>query len=161
MNATLQVVEGRSVLQFERRLAHAVDQVWPAITDPGRLRQWFPADVDLDLRPGARIRFVFRQGEGPTLDGEVTEVQPPHLLEYTWDDSVLRWELRAEGGGPAQGCRLIFTFTFGDHDRAAIQAAGWHVCLDLLEALLDGRQPEWSPHARRDELHEGYVERLG
>ena len=66
MNGTLHAGEGRFVLRFERRLAHPLEKVWAALTDPAELGHWFPQDVEADLRPGGTIRFTFR-GAGCTL----------------------------------------------------------------------------------------------
>ena len=155
MNGSLHTVEGRPVLRFERRLAHPPDKVWRAITEPGHLSQWFPADIEGDRAPGAKLRFVFRDGEGPTMDGRITVFDPPRVLAYTWGDAQLHWELRPDG----DGCLLIFTHTFDDRPSAASFAAGWHGCLDALELLLDGKPVEVAN--RWAELHEDYVERFG
>ncbi len=152
MNGTLHTVDGRPVLRFERRLAHPAEKVWTALTEPAQLATWFPAQVEIDLTLGGKMRFVFANGEGPTLDGTVTELDPPHVLAYTWGDSLLRWELRPDG----QGCRLVFTHTFDARDEAAKFAAGWHLCLDALGSLLDG-EPVAGSRDRWAELNEGYV----
>ena len=153
---TLRTEHGQSVLRFQRRLAHPADKVWSAITQPAHLAHWFPSEVEVDLRIGGKLRFVFAQGEGPTMDGEILELEPPRVLAYSWGDSVLRFELLPE----PDGCTLVFTHTFADRPAAASFAAGWTICLDQLEALLDGSpgqavSPPWQ------ELHEGYVERFG
>ena len=150
-DATLHTAGGRSVLRFERALRHSPEKVWPALTDPAELAHWFPARVEVDLRPGGRMRFVFPAGEGPTLEGEVTALDEPRLLEYTWGESVLRFELRPDGAG----CVLVFTHAFDTPAEAAKFAAGWHLCLDGLQARLDGApapSPDgWGGH------HERYV----
>jgi uncharacterized protein YndB with AHSA1/START domain len=156
MNGTLHHIDGRWVLRFERRLAHSRDKVWRAITDPAQLTRWFPADLDYDLAPGAKIRFDFRDGEGPTLDGEVTELDPPRLLAYTWDRDLLRFELRPDG----EGCLLVFTHAFDDRGEAAKVGAGWHAHFDLLQARLDGQDVGWSAQDRWAEVHPGYLERM-
>jgi uncharacterized protein YndB with AHSA1/START domain len=155
-DTTLHTADGRAVLRFQRRLAHPVDKVWSAITQPAHLANWFPSEVEMDFRVGGKLRFVFAHGEGPTLDGEILELDPPRVFAYSWDDSALRFELLPEAGG----CTLVFTHTFADRPAAASFAAGWTTCLDQLEALLDGRpgeaaSPPWQ------ELHEDYVERFG
>jgi uncharacterized protein YndB with AHSA1/START domain len=33
------------------------EEVWPALTEPERMGQWFGADVQLDLRPGGEVVF--------------------------------------------------------------------------------------------------------
>jgi uncharacterized protein YndB with AHSA1/START domain len=155
MNGALLTVDDRCVLRFERLLSHPVEKVWRALTDPSELTSWFPSDVEMELAPGARIRFVFRDGEGPPLDGEITELDPPRVFAYTWGDALLRWELAPEGGAT----RLVFTHTFEDRAGAASFAAGWHGCLDALELMLDGR-PVDLPQRWADR-HESYVEAFG
>jgi uncharacterized protein YndB with AHSA1/START domain len=154
MNDTLRTVDGRSVLRIERRLAHPPETVWRAITEPAHLAAWFPSNVEMDLRPGGRVRFVFPDGAGPETEGAVMEVDPPHVLAYTWDDNLLRYELFREG----DGCRLVFSHTFDDREGAASFASGWTVCLSALGMVLDGR-PVQVDHP--PSMHEDYVHRFG
>jgi uncharacterized protein YndB with AHSA1/START domain len=176
--------DGKYVLRFERRLAHPPDRVWGALTEPDRLRHWFPTDIEGERKAGARIRFVFREGEGPTeemsevledtapktLDGEITDLDEPRLLAYTWGDEALRWELRPDG----DGCLLAFTHTFdarggnfrhpeGPRKKGARDASGWELCLNGLEAVLDGRRIELDqePDERWQGLYERYVREFG
>ena len=41
MNGTLSTVDGRPALSFERRLAHPVERVWRAVSEPDELARWF------------------------------------------------------------------------------------------------------------------------
>ena len=157
MNATLETANDRPVLRFERRLAHAPEKVWKAITDPAELTHWFPQDVEGTFAPGARLRFVFR-GAPPVLDGkviedfkgEVLEIDPPRLIAYTWGEDILRWTLTPDG----DGCLLVFTDSLADRGKAARDGTGWHVCLDGLQARLDDRA---APDGDRwTELYERY-----
>jgi uncharacterized protein YndB with AHSA1/START domain len=136
--------DGRYELRFERRLAHSVAKVWRAISEPEQLRAWFPAAVDMALTPGARLRFELPRDAQARHDipdaemtsyGEVTAVDPPRLLEYTWSGEILRWELEPTD----DGCRLRFTNVFDDREIAAGDGAGWHVALESLGTVLDGR----------------------
>jgi uncharacterized protein YndB with AHSA1/START domain len=140
MNATYVELDGRPALRFERRLAHPMEDVWSALTDPAQLARWFPNEVEVDLRPGGAMRFVFPGGEAPPMDGEVKQLDPPHLFEFSWGEDVLRFELSPEGDGAA--CVLRFTDYLGQRDKAARDAAGWDVCFDGMERLLDGSPPE-------------------
>jgi uncharacterized protein YndB with AHSA1/START domain len=135
MNETLTTENGRSVLRMERRLSHPMEKVWRALTEPGELRQWFPSRVELDLAPGGKVRFIELSDEYPSMDGEITDLDPPRLIAYTWDTDHLRWELSPDGGG----CLLTLTHTFDDRYGAASFASGWHGCLDLLTLLVDGQ----------------------
>jgi uncharacterized protein YndB with AHSA1/START domain len=152
---TLHSVDGRSVLRIERRLAHPPEKVWRALTEPAQLSRWFPADMEMSLAVGSEIRFVYQGDEGPTTHGVINELDPPRVFAFTWGDDLLRWELHEDG----RGCLLIFTHTFDDRAGAASFASGWQVCLDALDAVVDGRPVEAArPSA---EAHEGFVDRFG
>jgi uncharacterized protein YndB with AHSA1/START domain len=149
-DATLQDAEGRSVLRFERALAHPPERVWQALTDPAEQGSWHPTPCELEPHEGGRVAY---DGEMP--DGEVVEYEPPRLLAHTWGGDVLRWELIARG----DATMLVLTHTFDDHFKAARDAAGWHVCLDALDALLD--QDRERPRSEWQELNSAYQERFG
>jgi uncharacterized protein YndB with AHSA1/START domain len=153
----LQDLDGRWQLEFTRRLPHPPDKVWRALTGNEHLRAWFPAEIHGEWVVGATLRFVFPNGEGPTIEGKVITYDPPSALGYTWGDDGLRFELQPDGDGTA----LRFLNTFGELGKAARDAAGWHVCLDLLEYDLAGEQPPWNPSERWKEVHRSYVESLG
>ncbi|MEU1724935.1 SRPBCC domain-containing protein [Nonomuraea sp. NPDC005692] len=69
------------------------------------------------------------------MAAEVVRVRPPELLEHTFGTDLLRWELAATGGGT----RLTLRHTVLDRDLLPQAAAGWHICLDVAERLLEGR----------------------
>ena len=138
-------------LVFTRHLLHPPSKVWRAITEADHVSQWFPADILGDRRAGAALRFVFREDEGPELPGEMRIFEPEALLEFTWSDEVMRFELSDDGHG---GTVLRFVNTFADLGKAARDAAGWHSCLDVLEAMLDGTKP---PEERWNDVHPHYV----
>jgi uncharacterized protein YndB with AHSA1/START domain len=142
----------RPTLRFERRIEHPIDAVWRTISEPSELAHWFPTAVRGDLtRAGARLEYVFPGEDEPHL-GEVRAVDPPRLLEFTWFDDVLRFELEPAGDGATT---LRFTHAIEEVDAAARTMAGWTVCLDRLEDAAAGRPgeapgpeptPEWRAH---------------
>jgi uncharacterized protein YndB with AHSA1/START domain len=125
------------VLRFTRHLDHPPEKVWRALTQPEHLRHWFPTDIHGDRRTGAPLRFEFRNGEGPELDGRMLAYEPHTLLELQWgDDEVLRFELTPTDDGT--GTELRFANTFKELGKAARDAAGWHHSLDNLAHDLAG-----------------------
>ncbi|HET8642784.1 MAG TPA: SRPBCC family protein [Pseudonocardiaceae bacterium] len=158
--ATLDVIDGRPTLRFERLLDHPPEKVWRAVTEPDELAQWFPARVETELRVGASMVFVFEDAPlDQTPGGEIIELDPPKVFAYRWGEDVLRWEILPEDGG----CRLLFTHALsqahGGAAAAARNAAGWDECLAALTARLDQRLPSRQvpmPHRIED-----YVERFG
>jgi hypothetical protein len=64
----------------------------------------------------------------------VKRAEAPRLLEYTWGDNDLRWELEPLG----DGTRLTLWHNIDRHF-IAWGAAGWHVCFDVLDRFLAGQ----------------------
>ena len=158
LDGRLEQTDGRWQLRFVRRLRHAPERVWRALTEPEHLAAWFPAEMQGERAAGAQLRFVHRDGRGPTVDGEMITYDPPSVLEFRWGaDETLRFEVRPDGDGSL----LTFVNTFDELGKAARDAAGWHACLDVLAYHLDGEPAPWTPGERWEEVHEAYVERLG
>ena len=125
---------GRACLRFERALAHPREKVWRALTALSELTAWHPTPFELEPRVGGRVTFRAELG-GPEMPaGEVREYEPPSALAYTWGEDVLHWELAEL----PDGCLLVLTHTFDDRFKAARDAAGWDLCLEALNAALDG-----------------------
>jgi uncharacterized protein YndB with AHSA1/START domain len=108
--------------------------VWQALTDPAHLVEWAPFDADRSLATVGPVKFSTAGTPTPQVfDTVVKRAEEPKLLEYTWGDSDLRWELEPLGNGT----RLTLWHNI---DRRFITwgAAGWHICFDVLERLLAG-----------------------
>jgi uncharacterized protein YndB with AHSA1/START domain len=134
-NADAHKEGNRWTLVMVRELKHSPVKVWDALTDPAQLREWAPFDADRNLgAPGsAKLTMV----GGPTADAmdcTVKRADPPALLEYTWGDDLLRWELQQT----AMGTRLTLHHTVDDRTWLPKVAAGWHICLDVAERALAG-----------------------
>ncbi|MDA0564541.1 SRPBCC family protein [Streptomonospora sp. S1-112] len=145
-------------VRIVRRLAHPPEKVWRAITEPEHLAAWFPSRIDGERAAGAELRFVFEGEDGAedeVMAGRMTAWEPPRLLELDWSGDLLRFELRPVG----EGTELVFTQTFGELGRAARDTTGWHVCLDVLAAHLDGAGHEVAGEWRRLNAH--YVKEFG
>jgi uncharacterized protein YndB with AHSA1/START domain len=157
MDGQLEQVAGRWQIKFVRELPHPPEKVWRALTEPKHLAAWFPNDIEGERVAGAPLRFVFRHGEAPDFEGKMITFDPPSLLEFTWGEDVLRFELRAEGRSTV----LTFTDTIEELGKAARDTAGWHECLDLLEYDLNGEPAPFSWGGRWADVHPGYVEEFG
>jgi uncharacterized protein YndB with AHSA1/START domain len=151
MDGTLKTVDGRPALRFERRLAHPVDRVWRAITEPDELEAWFVARPEWRPEPGETFNAMDQ-------DGEVTDVEPPHLLAWKWGGELFRFELSADG----DGCLLVFTHVFDERMFGAQHATGWEVHFTRLDALLAGStRTEEEAMEAWGEIHERYAEKFG
>ncbi|HEX6115551.1 MAG TPA: SRPBCC family protein [Solirubrobacterales bacterium] len=150
LTGTLISVDDRPALRFERRLPHSVERVWRAVSEPAELSRWFVAPVDWTPEPGE----VF---ESYGQAGEITEVEPPRLLAWTWGGERFAFELEPDG----EGCLLVFMHVFDEREQGANYASGWEIHLSRLDALLAGGSltvdQARGPLA---ELHDSYAERF-
>jgi uncharacterized protein YndB with AHSA1/START domain len=78
---TLRTADGKGVVRMEDRFDTDIDDLWSALTDPGRLARWL-GDFEGDLRLGGEFRARFFDGWEGT--GQVDMCEPPrHLLVMT------------------------------------------------------------------------------
>jgi uncharacterized protein YndB with AHSA1/START domain len=118
-------------LVFTRDLRHPREKVWAALTDPDHLDAWSPFRPDHDLgRTGPATLTM----SGVDTKANVVRAEPPHTLEYQWDDDFLRWQLDEIEGGT----RLTLRHTTKPEGMLPKVAAGWHICLDVADRLLAG-----------------------
>ncbi|MEH7225339.1 SRPBCC family protein [Bacillus sp. JJ1566] len=154
MLATLTKNEQNYIATFERHYPHSIDEVWAMLTDNDKLPTWFPELKVDDLRKGGRI--LFDMGNGTFEEMSITDFSNRSVLEFTWADDSVRFELTSE----QEGCKLLLIETITKlTDHTPRDLAGWHVCLDVIGILLDGKQVEnrkqmWEP------LYEQYVQAI-
>ena len=119
-----------------RELAHPPAKVWTALTDPDHLREWAPFDSDRNLgTTGATVALTTVGAPKPHVtETKVKRADAPKLLEFSWGGQDIRWELEPLPNG---GTRLTLWHNI-DRNWIAMGAAGWHVCLDVLDRTLGG-----------------------
>jgi uncharacterized protein YndB with AHSA1/START domain len=126
-------------LVLVRELRHSPEKVWQALTDPAQLREWAPFDADASLGvTGTTVKTVKLTTVGAPApmvsQTTVTRADAPKRLDYNWGGFDMRWELEAIGSGT----RLTL-WTNIDRRFISMGAAGWHLCLDVLDRLLSGQ----------------------
>ena len=78
---SLRSADGKGVVRIEDRYDTDIDDLWSALTDPGRLARWY-GQLEGDLRPGGEFRIYL---ESADLDatGRVEACEPPRRLLVT------------------------------------------------------------------------------
>lgn len=121
-------------LVLVREFRHSPAQVWEALTDPASLREWAPFDVDRNMGEVGPVKLTTVGAPTPqTSETHVTRAEPPRLLEYRWGDGDMRWQLEPNNNGT----RLTLWHNI-DRRFISMGAAGWHICIDVLDRLLVG-----------------------
>lgn len=117
-----------------RELRHAPAMVWEALTDPEQLSEWAPFDPDRNLAAVGPVKLSTVGTPRPQVsESSVKRAEAPRLLEYSWGDQDLRWELEPLGAGT----RLTLWHSI-NRRYIAWGAAGWQICFDVLDRFLAG-----------------------
>ena len=121
-------------LVLVRQLRHSPEKVWQALTDPAHLREWAPFEADGNLGNVGTVKLTTVGTPAPQVsETKVTRADAPKILEYTWGGNDIRWELEGSQGGT----RLTLWHSI-NRRFISMGAAGWHICLDVLDHLLGG-----------------------
>jgi uncharacterized protein YndB with AHSA1/START domain len=152
---TLRAEDGTGVVRMEDRFDTDIDDLWSALTDPGRLARWL-GEFEGDLRLGGefRARFFASGWEGT---GRVDACEPPrHLLVMTKDDGqadehAIEATLTADGDHTI----LILEERGMPVNLLAAYGAGIQVHIEDLAAHIAGRE-RCDAGARWEELKPSY-----
>ncbi|WP_028778176.1 SRPBCC family protein [Shimazuella kribbensis] len=142
MQAELKKFEGGCIARFERHLKYSVAKVWSYLTENELLKTWF-SELHIDeLREGGKIKFDMQDGTFEAFT--ILELKKLSVLEFTWGSDQVRFELHKN----PEGCLLVLEETIKTiTNHTPKDLAGWHVCLDVIAALLDDetieRDKEW------------------
>src|SRR6185437_14561454 len=128
-------------IEFARTYAAPRELVWDAWTDPDQMAQWWgprgvttPREsIELDLRPGGRIRFEMVDDASGTRypnSGTVLEVDPPSRLVYA-DDGF--------PDGTGKGTATV-TFTAVDERTTTLRV---RIVADFDETVRAGAEQGW------------------
>ena len=137
---SLHSADGKGIVRIENRFGTDIDDLWSALTDPGRLARWY-GQVEGDLRPGGEFRArVFASGWQGT--GRVDACEPPRRLLVTSkeadapDEEVIEATLTADGGQTI----LVLDQQGLPLDQLAAYGAGLQIHVEDLAAHIAGRE---------------------
>ncbi|KEK22447.1 SRPBCC family protein [Bacillus gaemokensis] len=152
MLAIIEKKDNGYAAQFNRSLNYSVEQVWAILTENDKLAKWMPNLQVEELRTGGIIKFDMMDDSGTFIDMPILDCHVNSVLEFTWGDDRVRFELYRE----SEGCLLLLKeFIHSITDHTPKDLAGWHVCLDVLSALLDGEYMDF-PKKEWEQWYERY-----
>ena len=156
----------KTSVRFERLLPGPIERVWQYLTDGDKRATWL-CGGKTELRVGGRVEMHFHNAslssqpdieppekyrdlpEKMSFGGTVTQCEPPRLLAFSWDFEDEHSEVRYELEEAGEQVRLVLTHRkLASRDEIVSASGGWHTHLDILEAVLNGREPKafWKAH---------------
>ena len=150
-----------ATLTIQRMLPGPIERVWAYLTESDLRRKWLAAG-EMEMKVGAPFELVWRNseltdppgkrpdgfGEEHRMQSEITELDPPRKLAFTWGKSGgVSMELEPRGE------RVLLTVIhrrLPDRGTMVGVSTGWHAHLDMLAARLTGEEPEpfWDGFSR-------------
>jgi uncharacterized protein YndB with AHSA1/START domain len=148
---SLRSADGKGVVRVEDRYDTDIDDLWSALTDPGRLARWF-GQVEGDLRPGGQFH-LYLEASGWDGNGRVEACEPPRRLLVTTKEVTEPYDKAIEATLTADGDQTILAIQVQGMplDKIAFYGAGWQIHAENLAAYLAGRE-RGDTEARWDEL---------
>jgi len=157
---SLHAVDGEGVVRMEDRLDTGIEDLWGALTDPGRLAHWY-GEVEGELAQGGEFRLrITLSGE---RTGKVEVCEPPQRLLLTMRDpdarpgqpeqTVIEAQLTAEGAQT----RLVWETRGLPVELLPAYGAGIQIHVEHLADYIGGRELHIDD-ARWDELFSAYEE---
>jgi len=146
---SLRSADGKGVVRIQDRYDTGIEDLWSAITDPGRVARWY-GRVEGDLRPGGQFRLYVDDADSD-YTGRVEECEPPRRLRVTTRETDQSYE-RGQGVPPYDAV-LEATLTADDGqtvlaievhgmplEAIAYYGAGWQIHAENLAAYVAGRE---------------------
>ena len=148
-------------LVMTKNFTQSPAQIWLALTSKDALEQWSPllASRNLDQCGQVDITINGEQG-GETTQEQVIVATPNIALVHTWGGDLLHWQLDSQGTGTSLALRHSV-----EGDWLIKVAAGWHICLAVMERYLEGNPVgaivgEEAKQYGWQQLHDRYAQRL-
>jgi uncharacterized protein YndB with AHSA1/START domain len=135
-------------LEIQRRYSVDVETLFAAWSNASELALWAGlSGASVDFRVGGWFSMSGWDGPAaPAVRGEFLEIEPPHLLTFTWMPATapptaaetfvsLRFAKRPEGS------ELHMRHLLHNEEARAARGETWHQKLDLLSEHLTARTP--------------------
>lgn len=131
------------------------ERIFAALTRPEELVRWWTVEgkvrtlaAECDVRPGGAWWMQVEGNCSPvgplhTVSGMYRRVEPPRLLEFTWNregeddpESVVRWDLEEKDGIT----RVRVTHSGLTSEKMRRRNNGWPLIVRLLEGYIEGQR---------------------
>jgi uncharacterized protein YndB with AHSA1/START domain len=167
LQSSLRSQHGMGVVRIEDRVDIDINDVWSALTDPGRIIHWY-GRVEGDLHVGGEFRLSV-ESSGWVGTGRVEACEPSSRLLVTTREADESWQ---QGRG-VESFEVVIEATLARHDdptalaievrgiplkMIAFYGAGWQIHIEDLVAYVGGGQPDTDIKTRFDNLVPHYLD---
>jgi uncharacterized protein YndB with AHSA1/START domain len=144
----LRSVDGAGVVRIEDRYDTDIEDLWEAVTDPGRLARWY-GQVDGDLRDGGAFHSYIAASDIDAV-GRVEACDAPRRLVVSTRETEESYQ-RGQGVPPFDAAVEVTLTADGDQtilvievrgmplDMIAFYGAGWQLHVESLSAYITGQ----------------------
>lgn len=163
LGAALVDMGTHQLLTLERTMPRSTATLWPALTQRAVVGRWAPFSPDRDLdRLGPVTLRQADDLEANANPGKVLTAASQQMLSLNWADDRIDIELAPS----PEGTIVQLSQVFVEASLAPSLAAGWHICLQALDAVAGGtRIPLVTGDAAHaagwDSLYDEYARILG
>ena len=157
---SLRAADGQGIVRMEDRYDTDIDDLWSALTDPGRLARWI-GEVEGDLRLGGEFRTHFF-ASGAQSAGRVEACEPPERLLLSTKHVDAAYELVIEAALTTDGDQTVLVVEQRGMPLDLLHGygAGNQIHFEHLAGHIAGRKPrdteDSSIEARWNELLPAY-----
>jgi uncharacterized protein YndB with AHSA1/START domain len=137
---SLRSEDGKGIVRMEDRFNTDIDDLWSALTEPGRLARWY-GQVDGDLRPGGEVRLLVH-GSGWEGTGRIEVCEAPRRLVVTNRELQQDFDVFLEATLTADGDQTILVLEARGLplDKIPFYGVGWQTHIEDLAAHIAGRE---------------------
>lgn len=127
-------IESLHTIEIEREVKQPSDRVWSALTSEKEIETWMEYPTSFEAKLGGKVLINF--SEDDPLKGVVCEFEAPKTIAFTWNNSIIRWQLENVKGGT-----LIKLGHYGVEQQFLVGvAAGWQCFVDNLDNYVNGEK---------------------
>ena len=127
-------------IRLEKDYKHAIETVWQAISNETAISKWF---IKAHFKAEVGFLYTFTH-DSTVINGQVKQVEPPHLLVYTWIvgnpdvETVVSWRLQQIESGTRLTLEHSGIAEYGDSAANFFNnfKNGWKHCMEELELYL-------------------------
>ncbi|WP_042475654.1 SRPBCC family protein [Bacillus ndiopicus] len=157
MLATISQQQNHIIAQFERRLSYNAQQVWAVLTENHHLKHWMRNLEIVDARKNGKMNFHMLDGTDALIEMKVTDYVEQKAFAFEWGNDHVRFELQPVDTGTV----LTLTETIQElTEHTPKDLAGWHICLQLFDGVLQGAGEQEFPMEDWQQYYEKYKELL-